>query len=143
MATAQQVFDTAIHMMDEQNESSGATITQDTTEYKVRTINILNTLIALLYPYTDTQTQAAAGKRPTPPLLTASSYKDPDFTQEIPLDEALSIGVLPYGLAAHLLIGENAELASWFMGRWNQGLADIRSRQMAEFVPINLPYGLF
>ncbi len=143
MATVQQVFDTAIHMMDEQNESSGGTVTQDTEEYKLRTINLLNTLILLLYPYSDTQEAAAAGKRPTPPLLTVDNYKNPDFAQKVPLDETLSIGILPYGLAAHLLIGENTELASWFMSRWNQGVSEIRSRSLAEFVPIHNPYGYF
>ena len=54
MTTVQEVFDAAIHLMDEQNESSGATETQDTTPYKVRTINILNVIIPSLYPYSDT-----------------------------------------------------------------------------------------
>ena len=45
VTTVQEVFDAAIHLMDEQNESSGATETQDTTPYKVRTINILNVII--------------------------------------------------------------------------------------------------
>ena len=46
--TVQQVFDQAIHLMDEQNETTGATITADTAEYKSRTISILNTAIARL-----------------------------------------------------------------------------------------------
>ena len=51
MVTVQQVFDTAIHLMDEQNESNGGTQTVDTDEYRFRTISILNTAIPALYPY--------------------------------------------------------------------------------------------
>lgn len=40
MVTVQQVFDTAIHLMDEQNESNGGTQTVDTDEYRFRTISI-------------------------------------------------------------------------------------------------------
>lgn len=65
MTTIQQVFDMAIHLMDEQNESSGATVTSDTNEYKVRTISILNTIMPGLYPYSDTYDSSAAG-RPLP-----------------------------------------------------------------------------
>ena len=38
MVSVQQVFDMAIHLMDEQSESTGATETVDTQEYKFRTI---------------------------------------------------------------------------------------------------------
>ena len=48
--TAQWVFDKAIYLMDEQNESSGATVTSDTNEYKLRTVPILNVLRGELYP---------------------------------------------------------------------------------------------
>ena len=44
MVSVQQVFDMAIHLMDEQNESTGATVTVDTQEYKFRTISILNSI---------------------------------------------------------------------------------------------------
>ena len=45
MATVQDVFDMAMHLMDAQNESTGATQTTDTHEYELRTPNILNTLL--------------------------------------------------------------------------------------------------
>lgn len=50
MITVQQVFDAAIHMMDEQYELNGNTVTTDTNEYKYRTISILNTVMPALYP---------------------------------------------------------------------------------------------
>lgn len=48
--TAQRVFDLAMGLIDEVNESSGETDTSDTREYKVRTLLILNTLRGELFP---------------------------------------------------------------------------------------------
>lgn len=95
-----------------------------------------------LYPYSDTYSASAPG-RPVPPLLQADSYRSPDFDQEIPLDEALAVGVLPYGLAFHLLATENLELANVFRSLWMGALADLKSKQAAAWEPIATPYGLF
>ena len=97
MVTVQQVFDTAIHLMDEQNESNGGTQTVDTDEYRFRTISILNTAIPALYPYSGTYSTEGTG-RPFPGILAAEDYKNPDFTQGIPLDDTLCLalrGVMP------------------------------------------------
>lgn len=142
MVTVQQVFDIAIHMMDEQSESGGSTSTADTQEYKLRTLSILNAVMPSLYPYSDTCNYADGG-RPVCPILAQGSHAAPDFGQVIPLDDTLAIGVLPYALAAHLLSGENEELAAWFMARYNQGLMELRYKIPASFEPIVAPYGLF
>ena len=142
MVTIQQIFDTAIHMIDEQNESSGATLTADTREYQVRTINILNSLIEQLYPYSDTYDASQPG-RPVPKLAEAEDYRNPDFSQLVPLDDAIAIGVAPYGLAFHLLVAENLELAQVFRSLWMSALVDLRSKQAAAWEPIPTPYGLF
>ena len=143
MITVQNVFDMAIHMMDEQSESSGATMHADTTEYKSRTISILNAVMPALYPFSDTY-QASGSGRPACPLLTVpANYSTPDFTQEIPLDDTLARSVLPYALAAHLLSGENGDLSAWFLTRYNQVFGDVRSKIPGEFTPIETPYGLF
>ena len=142
MVTVQQVFDAAIHLMDEQSESNGQTVTQDTSEYKYRTISILNTLMPSLYPYSDTCDHSAPG-RPVCPVLVAQSYATPDFTQAVPLDDGLALGVLPYALAGHLLAAENDSLSMWFLSRFNQVFADIRSKVPAAFESIPTPYGLF
>lgn len=143
MVTVQQVFDTAIHMMDEQSETSGDTSTQDTREYEYRTLSILNTAMVALYPYSDTACRQP-GKRPVcPQLMLPGSYRSPDFTQEIPLDDGLALGVLPYALASHLLAGENETLSAYFQSRYAQVFADIRSDIPAEFEQIDTPYGLF
>lgn len=143
MVTVQQVFDAAIHMMDEQSETSGATSTTDTQEYKFRTLSILNTVMPALYPYSDTFRDTGVGRPVCPVLTVAADLRKPDFTQTIPLDDALALGVLPYALAAHLLSGENESLSAWFLDRYVQVFGDIRSKIPESFAPIPTPYGLF
>ena len=142
MVSVQQVFDMAIHLMDEQNESTGATETVDTQEYKFRTISILNSVIPALYPYSGTYNPTTAG-RPTVRKLAADDYKNPDFDQSIPLDDTLSMSVLPYYLAAQLLSAENEALSAWFMNRYRETFNDLRNRIPADFERISTPYGLF
>lgn len=143
MVTVQQVFDTAIHMMDEQSESGGATVTADTGEYRLRTLSILNAVMPSLYPYSDTYSIQGTGRPVCPPLSQSAGHANPDFAQSIPLDDTLAMGVLPYALAAHLLSGENEELSAWFLGRYNQAFIDLRHKIPASFEPISAPYGLF
>ena len=142
MITVQQVFDTAIHLMDEQNESNGGTQTVDTDEYRFRTISILNTAIPALYPYSGTYSTEGDG-RPFPGVLVVDDYRDPDFSQDIPLDDTLCLALLPYFLAAQLLSGENEDLAAWFLQRYREALADLRGKVPAQFEQISTPYGLF
>ena len=144
MTTVQQVFDIAMHLMDEQAESTGATMTDDTEEYQYRTISILNAILPALFPFSDTYdvTTPLAG-RPPVPLLAAADHASPDFDQPVPLDDTLAIGVLPYALAGHLTATENEDLSAWFLQRYTQAFADLRSRIPASFEPIPTPYGLF
>ena len=62
--SVQSVFDKAMYLIDAQNESTGSTDNGDTTEYKVRTIGILNNLIDDVYPASDTFAIGEDGKRP-------------------------------------------------------------------------------
>lgn len=140
MVTVQQVFDMAIHLMDEQNESTGATGTVDTNEYKYRTISILNSVIPALYPFSGNYDPGTAG-RPVPAVLAAADYKNPDFTQQIDLDDTLCLAVLPYYLAAQLLAGENEALAAWFMNRYREAFRDLSRLIPSEFEQIPSPYG--
>lgn len=142
MTTVQQIYDMAIHLMDEQNESTGDTQTVDTQEYKFRTISILNTVILALYPYSSTRANDGSG-RPQCPLLIADNYKNPDFDQTIPLDDTLSATLLPVYLAAQLLSGENETLAAWFMTRYREMFIEVRDNLPAEFESISMPYGAF
>lgn len=142
MVTVQQVYDIAIHLMDEQSESSGATITEDTLEYKLRTISILNSLIPFLYPYSGTYEVTGPG-RPSPDWLVSDDFSAPDMTQAIPLDDSLAYGVLPYLLAAQLLCVENESLAAWMRNQGMTALSDLRNKIPAQFEKIDTPYGLF
>lgn len=139
MVTAQQVYDIAIHLMDEQDETSGATTTTDTTEYKLRTISILNSIIPGLYPFSATYDPA----KPFSDALLAGDYSKPDLTQAVPLDDSLSLAVLPYYLAAQLLSVENESLATWMKNQGNIAFNDLRSRVPSSFETITTPYGRF
>lgn len=140
MVTVQQVFDMAIHLMDEQNENNGVTETVDTSEYKYRTISILNSVIPALYPFSGDYDAGISG-RPVPTILVYTDYHNPDFTQVIALDDTLCLAVLPYYLAAQLLSGENEALAAWFMNRYREAFSDLRNRIPADFERISTPFG--
>lgn len=140
--TVQEIFDQAIHLMDEQNESTGATVTADTGEYKTRTISILNTAIPRLYPYSSNYDRDAVG-RPKATKLMVKDYSNPDFTQIVALDDDLCLGLLPFYLAAELLSGENENLAAWFMNQYRENLNDFKRNIPARFEAISTPYGLF
>lgn len=129
MTDANWVFDRAIHLMDEQNEMNGETRTVDTEEYRYRTLSILNVLRHELYPLSDTFETLSDGKRAIVPLLT-------DFEQPIDLDDAIAQGVMPYGLAAHLLIGENDSMASFFNQRYEELKYSIGAKKPAVWEDI-------
>lgn len=142
MATVQQVYDIAIHLMDEQLETTGETVTEDTREYKFRTLSILNSVIPALYPYSGNFDGSGVG-RPACRMLYTEDHSNPDFEQNIPLDSTLTFACLPYYLAAQLLSGENDILANWFMTRYRETLADLKNKVPASFEAISTPYGTF
>lgn len=111
--TAQRVFDIAMGLMDEVNESSGATDTSDTREYKVRTLLILNALRGELYPYSDTFPSSSDGERPIVSVIS-------DFTDVIQMDDYICQTVMPYGLAAQLLMDENPTAANFLQQRYEE-----------------------
>lgn len=129
MTDAKKVFDLAIHLMDEQYELTGETHTVDTKEYEFRTLSILNVLRHELYPYSDTYEIGKDGKRYICPEITS-------FDQAIDLDDAIAQGVMPYGLAAHLLLGENDTMAAFFNQRYAELSYKIGSRRMAQWEDI-------
>lgn len=142
MVTVQQVYDIAIHLMDEQNETNGATVSADTAEYKYRTISILNTAIPALYPYSGNYSAGTKG-RPSARQLYADDYANPDMEQPIPLDDTLALACLPYYLASLLLSSENDSLSVQFMNHYRIALADLKTKIPADFEQIKAPYGLF
>lgn len=134
--SVQGVFGKAMYLIDAQNESTGSTDNSDTTEYKVRTLGILNNLIDDAYPASDTFSIGEDGKRPALDDLTS-------FSDEIKMDPYIVRSVLPCGLAAKLLSEENPTLADFFWQLYEQRLAKARAGVPASFESIEdgLPYG--
>lgn len=113
--TGDVVFKRAINMMDELNDA-GEYSHEDTVEYRNRALAILNILQGELYFYSDTfpkWQEWEAGRRPI--LMPITS-----FDQPIDLDDYCAGTVMPYGLAAHLLLDENPTAAGFFQQRYEE-----------------------
>lgn len=113
MATnAQQIFEMAMDLMDERS-ADGMIPAGDTAEYHNRTLSILNMLRGELYPYSDTYTAEGEDGRPI-----ATYIKN--FTSPVDMDDYICQSIMPYGLAAHLLVDENPSVASFFNQRYEE-----------------------
>ena len=131
MTDVQWVFDRAIHLMDEQDEDTGKTETQDTREYKLRALSILNVMRSELAPLSMRYGVSENGTRPLPDMIL-------DFKDEIGLDDDICQGIMPYGLAALLLLGEDSTKASFF----NQKYEELKARHSAKSSAVweDIPY---
>lgn len=130
------IFNSAITMMDEMSDT-GKTDWTDTTEYKNRALNILNTLRGEVYQYSDTyntQKKKYPGRRPVCPLMES-------LDDEIGIDDVLAQTVLPYGLAAHLMLGENDAMAAFFQQRYEELLRKLGANVPGEWESIENAYG--
>lgn len=132
--TAQWIFERSMALMDELNESTGSANTADTREYLNRTLSILNLLRVECFPYSDTYQVTEPGKRPICPEILS-------MDQPIHLDDGICQGVLPYGLAAHLLLDENPTAASYFQQRYEEMLRLMRAGLPAMESSITDLYG--
>jgi hypothetical protein len=133
MTTAQDIFELAIAMMDEMDDQ-GRADHSDTTEYKNRTLPILNILRGELYPYSDTYMIQDSG-RPIAALIT-------DFDVPIELDDYICQSVMPYGLAANLLVDENPSAASFYQARYEELLRQKAMKMQAAVGEIEDLYGV-
>ncbi len=131
--TAQWIFDRAMALMDELNESTGKADTADTKEYKNRTLSTLNVLLPECFPCSDTY-RATPGKRPICPEVTS-------MADVVWLDDGVCRGALPYGLAAHLLLMEDPDTANYFQQRYEEKLAQLRTGIPATVENIGDIYG--
>lgn len=111
MTTAQTVFELAIALMDSQ-DANGSANGSDNAEYKNRTLPILNIIAGELYPYSDTYEADDEG-RPTVTQIKA-------FDKPIDLDDYICMSIMPYGLAAHLLLAEDPATANFFQQRYDE-----------------------
>ena len=132
--TVQDVFDKAIHWLDEQNESTGATMTSDTKEYSLRTPDILNTYLNVVYPFSDTYTAREDGKRPYLEPVTA-------MADEMDLDAFICMSVLPYALAAGLVKEENPSISNVALQIYAENLGQARSTLPASVEDVENVYG--
>lgn len=118
--TGEEVFELTMSLIDELDDQ-GDYDTSDTTEYRNRTLSILNVLRGELYPFSDTYKKNedwASGRRPVVGKLE-------DLDDVIDLDDYICQSVLPYGLAAHLLLDENPTTASFFQQRYDELKAEL------------------
>lgn len=111
MTTAQEIFEAAIALMDSQSETGKADV-PDNAEYKNRVLSILNILRGELYIYSDTYDPNEEG-RPIAGLIR-------EMDKPIDLDDYLCQTLMPYGLAAHLMLQEDPSAASFFQSRYEE-----------------------
>lgn len=111
MTNAQYIYETAIVIMDSLSDTGAADV-RDNDEYKHRTLKILNLLRGELYPYSDTYETDDDG-RPIAALIR-------DFEKPIDLDDYICQTVMPYGLAAHLLLQEDPAAANFCQQRYDE-----------------------
>lgn len=134
--TGMDVFQRAITMMDELNDD-GKYKHEDTEEYRKRSLAILNTIAPELYPFSDTYKKNQAwevGRRPV--MAWMESLYD-----NIDLDDYCAGTVLPYGLAAHLLMDENPTSANFFQQRYDELKVSLMRGLPAESEEIVDVYG--
>lgn len=137
MATnSQGVFDLAMAMIDEVNEL-GQTDHSDTKEYKDRSLHIINVLMGELYVYSDTYSPETANKRAI--AVPVVNFEEPIES----LDDYICRSVLPYGLAAQLLLDENPSSAAFFQQRYEELKRSLGEGLAAESTDIVDVYGGF
>lgn len=137
MVTVQQIYDTTIHMMDEQSEQNGATMTQDTDDYRRRTINILNMAIPVLWPFC---TENDRSSNDLPALLDPEPYSNPDFSQVLSVDDSFCYSVLPLWLAHHLLFDEDEARSARYLNEYNLQLSILTKNQLSGWEQIENPF---
>lgn len=115
------------------DDRTGQTMTVDTKEYEVRTLGLLNTLRNELYPYSDTYAYRDDGRRPVCPELLS-------FEQFIDLDDVIAQTILPYGLAAHLLLDDNPTVASFFNDRYAELIYTVGAKRPGVWEDIPTMY---
>ena len=116
--TAEYVFEAAMHLHDDGDESTGRYDTADNKEYKNRILPLINLRISEIYPYSDTKT-SKSGKRPTHPKLTS-------MNDEIDLDD-YCLDVLTWGVAAAMYTVEDTTSANYYQQEYERLLTDLKN----------------
>lgn len=124
MTTGTQALNSALAIMDE----LGA------TEYNTRAIYFINMLCDKLYPFSDTYKSSDAAVRPVCPHIT-------ELSGVLGIDDVLAQSVLPYGLAAQLMLSDDPSQAMNFEALFQERFAEARKQQPAEIQEIEDVYG--
>lgn len=149
MTICRDVFDLAMGLMDEIDKDKKYPDTPDTQEYEARTPYIIETLLRELYFASDTfnDPKQPSGKRPVPPYIIPTGERvtkaniDAYMSKRIDLDDFVARSILPYGLAAHLLLQEDVQAASFFQQRYEELLRWYRGSIPSEFESVVDVYG--
>jgi len=127
MKTAREVFDAAMSLMDEL-DNSGAPENTNTVDLEQRTPAILTTLIA--------EYRILSGTRGH---IVPIEDLDEDALFEV--DDAYALGVMQYGLAAKLLLDENPQAAAFYNQKYEELRAIYFARSAASEGEIENLYG--
>ena len=151
MTTCKDVFNQAMGLMDEvDRDQNDWTNHMYTMEYRGRTPYIIETLLRELYFASDTfnDPKHKTGKRPIPPMIVPTgavineNNLESYMNRPIDLDDFVARTILPYGLAAHLLLQEDVQAASFFQQRYEELLRWWKSSIPNEFEAIWDVYGI-
>ena len=133
--TAREIFELSVHLMDENDAITGEADTALSREYKNRTLPILRVLQEECAAYS----ALPEGTRQAGERLACRALED--LEDEVGLDERLCRGVLPYGLAGHLLLDEDPDRANFFLQRYEELLLSLRQTAPVTFEGIDPSYG--
>ena len=134
MTTVNDVFFLTMSLIDELSDRTGQPDLAETRDYRQRTPGIVTLLIGELHQYSDTYAASVPGKRPVCPPVSG-------FEDEVCLDDFLCRSVLPYGLAARLLIDENPATAAFYEREYTEMLVKYGLRIPSRIEPIRDIYG--
>lgn len=115
---AQDVFKIAMDLMDE--ESQDGTFDGYPVEYKKKAWSIMTMLQAELLP-------------PSIPPIAITNENN-----VLQIDDRTSLTVIPYGIAAHLLLNEDQNKAAFFNARYDE----LKRKRPAMITPIKDVYGI-
>lgn len=133
MSQVQRIYDLAIRLMDAQDPTNGRTDMAENREYRLRTPDLLN---SVLHRARDASREPLdpQGRRLPCPQVT-------DMDSEIPLDERVCLGVLPYALAALLLSEEDPSRANFFWQSFEELLRQAQRQLPAPIEAVEDLYG--
>jgi hypothetical protein len=137
--TGTQIFETAMALMGLLDDTGAADIS-DNLEHKLKCVPIINLLLQECYLASDSFAVADGGdgiySRTVPVPIAA-------LANSIPLDDGVCQSVLPYGVAAHLLLSaeDTTGKASFYQQKFEENLVKLRNTVPSAAEEIEDLYG--